>query len=253
MDKNQHQLTTVNDSSRVCSFDLLISLVTDDRRECGAASPSAAKRRKGPSRLKAEVFIVDNSSCRLLEKTKIMSALPSQGGAVAFLLLWVRLGKPPLRCSKVAFLVMGSAILANPTQELLCFFRGCARRCLRGAAVVPHNRQQPQKWRAQCVYVVRYWTTALDCTKKAGVDKYDVTKSSQYDLFFNLIVHILTMLAYITMLELVHISIPSQSNSVISTRPPNKLLILGCVLPQSPWQNSFTYVPALVAILRRIQ
>ena len=138
------------------------------------------------------------------------------------------------------------------------FLEDAREDALRGAAVVPHNRQQPQKWRAQCVYVVRYWTTALDCTKKAGVDKYDSHKIKsdfpcRYDLFFNLIVHILTMLAYITMLELVHISIPSQSNSVISTRPPNKLLILGCVLPQSPWQNSFTYVPALVAILRRIQ
>ena len=65
MYKHLNELTIVNDSSCVCSFDFLISVAADDRRECGAASPSAAKRRTEPSILNADVFIVDSYSILL--------------------------------------------------------------------------------------------------------------------------------------------------------------------------------------------
>ena len=69
MYKHLNELTIVNDSSCVCSFDFLISVAADDRRECGAASPSAAKRITEPSILNADVFIAD-SYCILLSNRK---------------------------------------------------------------------------------------------------------------------------------------------------------------------------------------
>lgn len=90
----------------------------------------------------------------------------------------------------------------------------------RGATVSLTMQQHRKKCRSQCEY---------------SRDALQVETQQIKKILFVMCVALRFKSYYFPlMFKFIHISIPSQSNSVISTRPPNKLLILGFVRPQSP-------------------